>query len=136
MRRKEIDPSTVRQMAMVGCTIAAMAEHFHCCRDVIERHFRREIDDGKSTAEIRLKGKVFQAAMEGNMRAPELCLVNHCGWTIRPDVAVVTNVIQNNQPQKSPEEVKRHLVELQRAVLEECRRCNPPPLPDASPNKP
>ena len=33
------------------------------------------------------------------MRAVELCLVNHCGWTLRPDVSVVTNVIQNNQPQ-------------------------------------
>jgi hypothetical protein len=43
MRRKEIDPDLVRQMAMIGCTIAAIAEYFHCCRDVIERWFRAEI---------------------------------------------------------------------------------------------
>jgi hypothetical protein len=122
MRRKDIDPELVRQMAMIGCTIAAIAEHFHCCRDVIERHFRREIDEGKSQAEIRLKGKVFKEAMEGNMRALELCLINHCGWTIRPDVAVVTNVIQNPAPRRTPEQVKAHLVELQRAVWEECDR--------------
>jgi len=72
---------------MIGCTIARIAEHFHCSRDVIERRFRWEIEEGKSTAEIRLKGKVFQAALDGNMRALELCLVNMCGWTLRPDVS-------------------------------------------------
>jgi hypothetical protein len=55
--------------------------------------------------------------MDGNMRALELCLVNMCGWTLRPDISVVTNVVQNAPPQKSPEEVKAHLVMLQRAVL-------------------
>jgi hypothetical protein len=67
---------------------------------VIERRFRWEIDDGKSEAEIRLKGKVFKAAMDGNMRALGLCLINQCGWTLKPDVSVVTNVIQNAQPER------------------------------------
>jgi hypothetical protein len=35
MRRKEIDPNTVRQLAMIGCTIAAIAEHFNCCREPV-----------------------------------------------------------------------------------------------------
>ena len=68
------------------------------------------------------KGRVFKAAMDGKYVRPGICLVNMCGWTLRPDVSVVTNVIQNAQPQRSPEEVKKHLCELQRAVLAECRR--------------
>jgi hypothetical protein len=40
-------------------------------------------------------------------------------------------VVQNAAPQKSPEEIKRHLVDLQRAVLEECRKYDNPQLPPA-----
>ena len=79
MRRKEIDPDMVRQLSMIGCTIARIAEHFHCCRDVIEKRFRWEIDEGKSEAEIRLQDKVFRAALDSYMLALELCLVNQCG---------------------------------------------------------
>jgi hypothetical protein len=48
--------------------------------------------------------------------------VNLCGWSLnRPEVSVTTNVIQN-APQRSPEEVKAHLVMLQRAVLAEAKK--------------
>ena len=44
-------------------------------------------------------------------------------WSLnKPEVSVVTNVIQNAAPRRSPEEVKAHLVELQRAVWAECDR--------------
>jgi hypothetical protein len=43
----------------------------------------------------------------------------HCSATLNTDYAgFKTNVVQNAPPQKSPEEVKAHLVMLQRAVLE------------------
>jgi hypothetical protein len=131
---KQIDGEVVRQLAMIGCTNETIAEHFHVHRHTIENRFEYELEEGRSDGHIRLKGKAFKAAMDGNMRALELCLVNQCGWTLRPDISVVTNVVQNNQqPQKSPEEVKAHLVMLQRAVLEECRKYDEPQqLPPAS----
>jgi hypothetical protein len=41
---------------------------------------------------------------------------------VKPAVSVVTNVVQQNTDTRTPEQVKAHLVDLQRAVLEECRR--------------
>jgi hypothetical protein len=120
---KEIDGDQVRQMSMIGCSIEVIAQHFHVSRDTIERRFRWEIDQGKSAGQIRIRGKLFQAAMNGSQRALEVCAVNLCGMSLsKPDVQVVTNVIQNNALRRTPEQVKAHLVELQRAVLAEARR--------------
>ena len=132
--KAEIDGDVVRQLAMIGCTTEVIAQHFHVCRDTIENRFRHELEEGRSDGQIRIRGKLFQAAMNGSQRALEVCAVNLCGMSLnKPDVQVVTNVIQNNQqPERSPEQVKRHLVELQRAVLEECRRFDQPQLPPAS----
>jgi hypothetical protein len=61
--------------------------------------------------------------MNGSQRALEVCAVNLCGMSLnKPEVFVATNVIQNAAPQRSPEQVKAHLVELQRAVWAECDR--------------
>ena len=111
----------VRKLAMIGCTIQTIAEHFHCCRDTIENRFRFEIEEGKSQAHIRILGKIFQSAMGGSQRCLELCAINLCGWSLRPETVV--SVVQNVRTDtRSPEEIKAHLVELQRAVLEEARR--------------
>src|SRR5438132_10766425 len=119
--KKEIDPEMVRKLAMIGCTIQTIAEHCHCCRDTIENRFRFEIEEGKSQAHIRILGKIFQSAMGGSQRCLELCAINLCGWSLRPETVV--NVVQNVRTDtRSPEEIKAHLVELQRAVLEEARR--------------
>jgi hypothetical protein len=120
---KEIDGEMVRQMAMIGCTTETIAQHFHCSRDTIENRFRYELDEGKSAGQIRIRGKLFQAAMNGSQRALEVCAVNLCGMSLnKPEVQVVTSVIQNAAPQRSEAEVKAHLVELQRAVWAECDR--------------
>jgi hypothetical protein len=132
--KAEIDGDVVRQLAMIGCTTEVIARHFHVCRDTIENRFRHELEEGRSDGQIRIRGKLFQAAMNGSQRALEVCAVNLCGMSLnKPDVQVVTNVIQNAAPQRSPEEVKAHLVMLQRAVLEECRKFDnqPPQLPPA-----
>ena len=122
---KEIDPDMVRKLAMIGCTIQTIAEHFHCCRDTIENRFRLQIEEGKSEAHIRILGKIFQAAMGGSQRCLELCAINLCGWSLRPETVV--SVVQNVRTDtRSEEETKAHLVEMQRAVLEEARRQLPP----------
>jgi hypothetical protein len=97
-----------------------IAEHFHCCRDTIEGRFRFELEEGKSEGQIRILGKIIQSALAGSVRAQELCAINLCGWSLRPETVV--NVMQHTAAAvdtRSPEEVKAHLVELQKAVLEE-----------------
>jgi hypothetical protein len=107
-----------------------LVQHFHVSRDTIERWFRWEIDEGRSGGQVRIRGKLFQTAMNGSQRALEVFAANLCGWSLnKPEVQAVTNLIQNAQPQRSPEEVKRHLCEPQRAVLEECRRFDQEQLP-------
>jgi hypothetical protein len=72
---------------------------------------RHSKDNG--LAGSRIRGKLFQAAMNGSQCALEVCAVNRCGWSLnRPEVSVTTNVIQNTAPQRNPEEVKAHVVEL------------------------
>jgi hypothetical protein len=126
--KAEIDGNMVRQLAMIGCTTEVIAQHFHVCRDTIENRFRHELEEGKSDGQIRIRGKLFQAAMNGSQRALEVCAVNLCGMSLsKPEVQVVTNVIQNNQPQRTPEQVKAHLIELQKAVWAACEDDDPEP---------
>jgi hypothetical protein len=123
---QEIDPEMVRNLAMIGATIQTIAEYVGCSRDTIENRFRPEIEEGRSNGQVRALGKVFQAAMNGQMRALELYLINQCGWTLKPETVVnvvsASSVVDN----RSPEQIKAHLVEMQRAVLEEARRQLPP----------
>jgi len=125
---KEIDGDLVRQMAMIGCTTETIAQHFHCSRDTIENRFRYELDEGRSDGQVRIRGKLFQAAMNGSQRALEVCAVNLCGWSLNAPQTVV-NVVQHGGTvdTRSPEQIKAHLCELQRAVLEECRRFDEQP---------
>ena len=70
-----------------------IAQHFHCSRDTIENRFRYELDEDRSDGQVRIRGKLFQAAMNGSQRAVEVCEVNLCGWSLnKPEVSVTTNV--------------------------------------------
>ena len=70
-----------------------IAQHFHCSRDTIENRFRYELDEGRSDGQVRIRGKLFQAAINGSQRALEVCAVNLCGWSLnKPEVSVTTNV--------------------------------------------
>jgi len=62
-----IDGDMARQLAMIGCSTETIAEHFHVHRHMIERRFPVRADESRSDGHIRLKGKVFKAAMDGNM---------------------------------------------------------------------
>ena len=56
--------------------------------------------------------------MGGSQRCLELCAINLCGWSLRPETVV--SVVQNVRTDtRSEEEIKAHLVEMQKAVLEE-----------------
>ena len=72
---------------------------------------------------MQARAKIFQkGVVNGEFASLELYLINQCGCSRKPEVQVTTNVIQNTGSSRSPEQVKAHLVELQKAVLEECRR--------------
>jgi hypothetical protein len=129
---KKIDPAEVRKLAMIGATIPEIARYVGAGEATIKRRFQRQLEEGRADGAIAAKGRIYKkGVINGEFASLQLFLVNQCGWTIRPDVSVVTSVIQNNQPQRTPEQVKAHLVELQRAVLEECRKYDskPPQLP-------
>jgi len=111
-------------MSMIGCSIELIAQHFHVSRDTIERRFRYEIDQGKSDGQLRIRGKLFQAAMQGSQRALEVCAVNLCGWSLNKPETVV-NVVQNvgrSVDTRSPEQVKAQLLEAHKYILAEARR--------------
>lgn len=46
MRAKDIDPTNVRRLATTGQSIRAIAIEIGCSHDTIERHFRKELDEG------------------------------------------------------------------------------------------
>jgi hypothetical protein len=121
--KKQIDPTDVRKLAMIGATLEEIARYLGCSHDTIERRFRDEVEAGRAEGAIAAKGRIYKkGVINGEFTSLALYLAHQCGWTMKPDVSVITNVVQNATPQRSPEEVKRHLVELQRAVLEECRK--------------
>jgi hypothetical protein len=132
-RKREIDPNEVRKLAMIGATIKEIAQYVGYGHATIERRFMDAVEAGRAEGAIAAKGRVYKkGVINGEFTSLQLCLVNLCGWAIRPDISVVTNVVQNAAQQKSPEEIKAHLVMLQRAVLEECRRFDEQPqLPPA-----
>jgi hypothetical protein len=85
-----------------------------------------EIEEGQSDGRVQARAKIFQkGVVNGEFASLEFYLINQCGWSRKPEVQVTTNVIQNTGSSRSPEQTKAHLVELQKAVLEECRRQSP-----------
>jgi hypothetical protein len=142
-RKKQIDPNEVRKLAMIGATIKEIASYVGCGHATIERRFMEEVEAGRAEGGIAAKGRIYKTGvLNGEYASLQLYLVNQCGWTIRPDIAVVNNVIQNAAPRRTPEQVKAHLVELQLAVWDECDRIEqqnrqlPPPAAGASPSAP
>jgi hypothetical protein len=132
--KREIDPNEVRKLAMIGATIKEIARYVGCGHATIERRFMEEVEAGRAEGGIAAKGRIYKkGVINGEFASLQLYLVNHCGWTIRPDVSVTTNVIQNNQPpRRTPEQVKAHLVELQKAVWAACKEApEQPQLPPA-----
>ena len=124
--RKNIDRDMIRKLAMIGCIHQEIANRVGCSRETLEQRFRLEIEEGQSDGRVRARAKIFQkGVVNGEFACLELYLINQCGWSRRPQVQVTTNVIQNSGDPRTPEEVKGHLVELQKAVLEECRRQSP-----------
>jgi len=49
------------------CTIEEIAMANGCCRDTIERRFRKEIDEGRAICKTSLRREQFQRAMKGNV---------------------------------------------------------------------
>lgn len=100
----------------------------------IEDRFRYELDEGGSDGQIRVRGKLFQAAMNGSQRALEVCAVNLCGMSLNKPDNVVHNAVGPLDP-RDPEKVKAHLLEAHRYILAEARRqeqaegTQPPGLP-------
>jgi hypothetical protein len=116
--KRKLDADIIKQLATIGCTTETIAKHLQCSRDTLERRFRRELDSGKSSGQVRILSRIFRAALAGQPRAMELAAVNICHWKLRPEVTV--NVLQTGG--LPPEEVRSNLLALREAVRSEALR--------------
>ena len=121
--RKEVDPKKVFDMAKVGCTAEEIAGCLGVGRRTIDRRFGRPLHEGHQQLRHVLKRKLIQMAMDGNAPAMIFAAKVYCGLKEPRDDAVTVNVSANATAiARSPEQIKAHLVELQKAVLEEAKR--------------
>ena len=89
-----------------------------------------QTEEWRAEGTIAAKGRIYcKGVIDGQFASLQLYLANAAGWVIKPDVNVVTNVIQNVQPALRPEQRKTHLIELQKAVWAECESDPQPQLP-------
>jgi hypothetical protein len=124
-RLKQIDRDEVRKLAAIGATLKMIGEHFGVSHDSIERHFRNELQEGRSSGQLRALGRVYQkGVVDGETRSLELFLINQCGWSGKPQINV--NVAQfNGLP---PQELRAHLSELHEAIRAEAMRGEAVPI--------
>jgi hypothetical protein len=122
--RQDIDRDMIRKLAMIGCSHQEIANRVGCSRETLEQRFRSEIEEGQSDGRVQARAKIFQkGVVNGEFASLEFYLINQCGWSRKPETVV--NVTQHAGllvDTRSPEQIKAHLVELQKAVLEEARR--------------
>ena len=112
---------------MIGCPIRVIADACNCSHDVIERRYKAQLIEGRTEGQVRALGKIYhKGVINGEYKSLELYALNVCHWSTRPQVAVVTNVVQTAIPQ-SPQEIKARLVELQKVITAEAMRQNDAP---------
>lgn len=122
-RHKALNPEEIRKLAAIGATIREMCDFFHCSHGHLNRHYQHIIEEGRASGILAAKGRLYRRAMDGQTAALEFYLANTAGWSPRPSMAVVTNVVQHSggPPGLSEAETKALLVKLQLAVFEEAR---------------
>src|SRR5215510_11445225 len=67
--KKEIDPKKVEQLAMVGCPPHEIAAELDCGEMTIHRRFGTAVKKGTERGKTRIRSKLFQMAMQGNLGA-------------------------------------------------------------------
>lgn len=90
---KPVDPIRLHALALIGLPVNKIALLLGVSADTLERRFRPQIEAARTDGEQQLLQTAFKFALEGNTRIMELCLINRCQWTNRPEVMV--NVTQN-----------------------------------------
>ena len=121
--RKPVDPKKVFEMARVGCTSEEIAGCLGVSKSTIDHRFCKPLKEGGNWLRHTLKRKLFQMALNGNVPAMIFAAKVYCGLKEPRDDAVTVNVSANaTAVVKSPQEIKAHLLELQKAVREEAKR--------------
>jgi hypothetical protein len=67
--RKPIDPKKVEQLASIGCPPNEIAAVLGCEVKTIERRFGVLVKSGSDRGKKRIRSKLFQAAVNGNIAA-------------------------------------------------------------------
>jgi hypothetical protein len=122
-RRKAVDETKLRNLALIGCSNEKIAQVLGVSRDTLERRYRAQIEEARGDGETKVLAKIFQAAVvNGNMRALELSAINRCGWANKPELVV--NVSQTNAHQVDAADVRARLVRMHESIRNEIIRQN------------
>ena len=115
---KQFDIYKLQALAMIGVPVNRMAVLLGISADTLDRRYRSEIEAARGEGERQLLQTAFKFALEGNTRIMELCLINRCQWTNRPEVMV--NVTQNTLALPNiTEQTKEKLAQLHQLIRRE-----------------
>jgi hypothetical protein len=131
-RDVEIDAETVEKLGVLHCAQDDLAMYFGCDRALITRRFQKQpelreaYEKGQIAGKVSLRRRQMEIAERGNV-----AMLIWLGKQILGQVEAPQNVINvgafaqaNAGEMWTEEEIKAHLVEMQRAVLEEALRGN------------
>lgn len=119
--RKEIDARKVEQLATVGCPPDWIAAELDCSENTIKRRFGPLVKKGEMKGKTRIRSKLYQMSMQGNLGAAIFLAKAWCGMREPREDAVTVNVSQTAIT-LTPQQLKANLTELRQAVREEAKR--------------
>jgi hypothetical protein len=122
--RKALDAEEIRKLSAFGCTGEEIANFVGCGRRTLVRRFQADIEAGRAAGAVRAKAVLFRKAMDGEMTALSLYLLNHCHWITRGGPETLIQVTQNAAAvvPPTPEALRQHLASMRAAIEQESRR--------------
>jgi hypothetical protein len=120
-----VDEAKIEALAAVGCPAKEIADALSLSERTLERRYGALMRKGFNRGMMRLRSVLFNMALKGNLGAVIFALKAYCG--LRDDAGMNINVSAHAHAQadaRSPEQIKEHLVQLQRAVFAEAHRQN------------
>ena len=127
----EIDAETVEKLGVIHCTQDDLAMYFGCDRAIITRRFQKQpelreaFERGQVAGKVNLRRRQIELAQRGNVAMLIWLGKQFLGQVETPHTVLNVGAFASaNVDNRKPEEVKAHLVEMQRAILEEALRGN------------
>jgi hypothetical protein len=131
-RDVKIDPEEVEKLGVLHCTQDELATYFGCDRALITRRFQKQpelraaYERGQVAGKVSIRRRQVELAQRGNVGMLIWLGKQLLGQIENPGTVVnVGAFAQVNADPRSEEEIKAHMVDMQRAVFEEAKRFPP-----------